>query len=404
MSKTIRFGRRSRRTHAGTTIARDVHVVCRKLVGIWCGSNFRSRCALESAWRAALATWKLVGCDSLVASRSDATLIRSRRRWSMESSQGNVTQTYKCERCQELRDLSLHLHELSLYCDLLSNVRELVKRERGEITPTDEFSSTSNISKWLRLAGQLHKVAIDAYQYQEAHLYCEPVDEFLSSESRHHADWLTPLTRFLFVSNALEECYRFMSPRYEVVYEESKSDSRPEYRRNSSAKAVYLLDKATTIALPAHYEHLIENYRKLVLYYAKSFSIRCDVAVEAESRLGYGLDLVRTVRNNIAHGGFPVVNNPEYSSSKSNIKRNLVNLLGQSSRMASLNIQMLLAIEPLAFDSMMAMQYGSDDDDETGTRFRAHCNQNYLLNLHLIQDFGLNESDYFRLLRAENDQ
>ena len=37
-------------------------------------------------------------------------------------------------------------------------------------------------------------------------------------------------------------------------------------------------------------------------------------------------------------------------------------------------------------------------DDEYGEYFQSRCNTKYLMDIHLINDFGLNETDYFTIM------
>jgi hypothetical protein len=58
---------------------------------------------------------------------------------------------------------------------------------------------------------------------------------------------------------------------------------------------------------------------------------------------------------------------------------------------------MLVALAGNPFESELYRQHQLDD--EYGEFFQRQCNTEYLLNIHLINDFGLNESGYFEMLR-----
>lgn len=109
----------------------------------------------------------------------------------------------------------------------------------------------------------------------------------------------------------------------------------------------------------------------------------------------YGLQLVRNVRNHVAHGVFPLLENPEYSMNDDHLaRRNTINLLNQCTRIGAIGIQLMLAIDNDGFHSIL---YGEHCDDfDYGTYFSENMNREYLVNLHRSQDFGLNESAYFR--------
>lgn len=303
---------------------------------------------------------------------------------------------FKCEKCKELRELPLHLHELALFSELLLN-EHIVYERKKQVVLEKGLAQTKSIAKWLRLASQLERVDLNPFRYEVAHFYCEPVSDMLGSNAKHHESIITPLTRFVYVSNALEECYRFASPAYEIAYERLRKQSpKSEYLRNYSAQAAYLLEsRSNGVEMPAHYDHLVENYRKIIRLYADQLHSKFDMELDVSHGLSYGLCLVRNIRNQIAHGTFPIIDDPEFTFEfeKPHAKRNLINLLSQSSRIAALNIQLLL--------TMISAGFASDEyqaiceDDSYGEYFEKNCTFSYLLNLHLIQKFGLNESDYF---------
>lgn len=290
-----------------------------------------------------------------------------------------------------------------MYCDYLGNERTAFNRRKGQRV-VDRPVRTTTIGKWLRLASQLEKVDLNTYRYQEAHIYCEPVDEALGSDVQHFASIATPLTRFVFVCNALEEAYRFISPTYENMYELALSTpERPEYQRSPSMQAAYLLDaRRDTFPLPPDHEHLVDNLLKIASQYAAASATTLDFGDKTQTDLSFGLNIVRNLRNHIAHGVFPILDNPEYSmGSATSEKRNLVNLLYQLSRIAGLGIQMILACDN---DGFASSEYSYVcNDEQYGEFFRDSCNLRYLLSLHREQNFGLNESDYFRLSTSHGE-
>lgn len=295
-----------------------------------------------------------------------------------------------------MRELPLHLHELAMFSELLLNEHVVYERKK-QVVLEKGLAKTKSIAKWLRLASQLERVSLNPFRYEVAHIYCEPVNDMLGSNAEHHESIITPLTRFVYVSNALEEGYRFLSPAYEIAYERLlKQSSKSEYLRNYSAQAAYLLEsRSSSIELPTHYDHLVDNYRKVIKLYAEQFHSKFDMELDVPHGLSYGLCLVRNIRNQIAHGTFPIIDDPEYTFEfeQPHAKRNIVNLLSQSSRIAAINIQLLLAMVSTGFASAEYQSICTDYD--YGEYFENNCTFSYLLNLHLIQKFGLNERDYF---------
>ena len=316
----------------------------------------------------------------------------------------DINRQFKCAKCQELRELPLHLHELAMFSELLLNEHNVYERKKGVVKQKGK-AHTKNIAKWLRLASQLERVELNPFRYEEAHIYCEPVNDMLTSNAQHHETIITPLTRFIYVANALEEIYRFISPLYEAAYDILQKQSlKPEHIRTYSAQSAYLLEKEQeNIKLPRHYNHLVDNFLKIVKLYTDQFHSHFDMDLENSKGLSFGLCLVRNIRNQIAHGSFPIIEDPEYTCEfyEPHTKRNIINLLGQASRISAINIQMLLA---MASDGL-----GSDEheascmDYDYGDYFKEHCTFHYLLNLHVIQDFGLNESDYFAFSSEEDE-
>lgn len=300
----------------------------------------------------------------------------------------------------ELRKLPLHLYELSLYCNLLANQRPVFSRKKGNLLKVGDVH-TNTIANWLRLAAQIETVVLDTHIFQVADLYCDPVYESLLAEAKHHQQIITPLTRTMFTFNALEECYRLLSQPYKALYDHAiASEKSTEYLKNYSAQAAYVMRLSLYQKdMPLHYDHLVENYIKIVRVYLREFPGKFDVNLNGSSDADYSLALIRNIRNHIAHGIFPIIDDPDSMLSDDHhiIKVNLINLLNQSTRLAALNIQLLVALAGNPFESELYRQHQLDD--EYGEFFQHQCNTEYLLNIHLINDFGLNESGYFEMLR-----
>jgi len=294
---------------------------------------------------------------------------------------------FKCETCRGLRPLEFHLHELSRYCDLLDNSRTAIRNKGFSSSDT----TTSGISKWLLLSSQVHEVLMDTSQFEEAHLYCEPVLDLQKSDANHRGSLATRLTRFVFFCNALEETYRFSELSYDRLNKGKKSGSRS---RSMKAAAV-LKEYSGTLKLPADFGHLSENLFKLTKIYETGLSVKLERSVQDTADITLGLDLVRCLRNHVAHGIFPILENPEYSWKMSpELHRAVLNLLNQAVRVGTLNIQLLLAVDNDGFRSQLYDELS--DDPETGDYFSRNCTSDYLLSLHRNQDFGLNERSYFR--------
>lgn len=315
------------------------------------------------------------------------------------------TNQARCAKCQELRSLSLHLFELSLYCDLLASERTVFERSKGEKSEAGTVRTTS-IANWLRLAAQVDRVILDTHIFQISDLYCEPVNEALNAEAQHHQQIITPLTRLIFVFNALEESYRLFSAPYEALYDLRSASARStKYLKSYSAQAAYILRYSVeSDAMPRYYDHLQDILRRISKRYSEDFHGRFDIDLDDQSPSNdYGLSLIRNLRNQIAHGVFPIIDNPEESISAADVitKRNLINLLNQAARLSAMSIQALLKVAAITFESVRYFQLVSDD--EYGEYFQNACTPDYLNNIHLINDFGLNERDFFEMMRRADE-
>lgn len=285
-----------------------------------------------------------------------------------------------------------------MFCELLENTHTVYKYSHKSFRK-DGSTQTVNIAKWLRLASQIESVEMNPFRYEEAHLWCEPIAEKLDSDANHHTAIITPLTQFIYISNALEETYRFMSPLYKTHYEHIKIVTpKLERKRNYSAQASWLIDEVfSKINVPTHYNHIVDNFLSLTKKYQSNFNVTFDVELQNNGNLSYGLSLVRNIRNHIAHAIFPIIENPEYTFEFSNpqTKRLILYLLSHASRVAAMNIQILLGITNDGFKSD-GYVYLLDDPDY-GDRIESLFTLEYLNTLHIEQEFGLNESAQWQL-------
>lgn len=302
---------------------------------------------------------------------------------------------FRCASCAGLRSVALHLHELSRVCDMLNNVRIPPNSKQTKIQGS--MPNTVGIGKWLLAASQVAEVVMDTSQFEEAHFYCEPVLDLQKSDAEHRGGLATRLTRFVFFCNALEEAYRFFEVTYDARYlDEASLAAKGKRLKTSSMKAgAVLRESANRLVLPADFPHLVQNLAHLAGIYERGLSVKLERAVDDPADLAYGLDIIRCLRNHVAHGTFPILDNPEYSwNMTEQMWRAVLNFLNQAVRVGALYIQLLLAIDSDGFQSPLYDELSEDPD--TGGYFSAHCTVDYLLSLHRTQSFGLNESSYFR--------
>lgn len=160
-------------------------------------------------------------------------------------------------------------------------------------------------------------------------------------------------------------------------------------------QAMLILDKRNHLSVPYGFQHLTENLLKISDIYFRQFGGKLDVGDREIGDKSYGLQLVRNVRNHVAHGVFPLLENPEYSMNADHLtRRNTINLLNQCTRIGAIGIQLILAADNDGFQSILYEENCYDFD--CGSYFSKNMNSEYLINLHRSQEFGLNESAYFR--------
>lgn len=106
-----------------------------------------------------------------------------------------------CPKCTSNRYLDLHLYELSEYCRYIGANKGYCEYGSTRIVTTEAIAS------WLRLAAELDEVQINSWKFDDgvASMYCGPVADQISSNSYHYSSYSTVLTRFIYVSSALEE-------------------------------------------------------------------------------------------------------------------------------------------------------------------------------------------------------
>jgi hypothetical protein len=291
-----------------------------------------------------------------------------------------------------------------MFCDLLDNDHPVYRLEQ-KVKSECGRARTNNVSKWLRLASQIDSVKMNMFRYEQAHQYCEPVAEELYSNANHYSSIVTPLTRFVFVANALEETYRFASPSYEEKFSFYKvSNPRLERKRDYSMQAAWLLEETLSETdAPTHYRHKVDILLRLTKLYQSNFNVKFYTDLECVGGISYGLSLVRDIRNQIAHAEFPIIDDPEYTHefSEPSNKRLIIQLLELASRIAAMNIQMLLRVTNDGFNSDGYHYLCSDPD--YGDRLESLCTTSYLDRLHIEQEFGLNESSMWGLRDIWND-
>lgn len=246
---------------------------------------------------------------------------------------------------------------------------------------------TSVIGDWLRLASQLERVEINTWKYAgDDGLWCGTAADRYSSDSMHFTEYSTALTRYIFVCNALEETYRFVAHHYDCIAR-NEGITRKNALTKPSMKTAFLVDRFEQSDLPDDFQHISGNLVVFFKDYEKQYSPKLTgMNRVSDSDLSYALHLTRNLRNHIAHGVFPLVDNFDYSSNPPLIL--FQSLLFHACRVATLYMQALLGKYCGRFQSH---EYRSIQDahGEEFDRFIEHCTIDYSRKLHINGPFSL---------------
>ncbi|MBO2601871.1 hypothetical protein I6M34_01895 [Shewanella algae] len=279
-----------------------------------------------------------------------------------------------CSKCKCLRPISNHLYELARLGELLNNSNEFISEERSRVV------STYDLSQWLKLAAQLVSVKVDAWKFSGVDgLWCRPAADMYDSDSKHYSNFCFHLNRFIYTYNALEEVYKFLDGHYSDI---------PKKVRSHSIKFAILLDNSEELLIPENFWHLSENFQNIVGRYHSAFQRKIDSEMMFNGKASYALDLIRNIRNHIAHGVFPIVENPDYDIFDGKMSL-VVKLLGHSCRLAALYIQIAFMNFNHGFEGDINLFVDTLDDSMVEPFLIKH-----LHNAHLISDFGLNPNEF----------
>lgn len=248
--------------------------------------------------------------------------------------------------------------------------------------------TTEAIGNWLRLASQLDEVKIDAWKFAGSDgFYCESAADRYDSDTSHYTEFSTELTRFIFICNALEEIYRFFVQNYDLLPNVQRMAENKRLRE-PSMKAAFLIDLCHDKDLPLNFSHYVARLDKAYAFYRKKFSPHMTGMEGVKpDNVSYGLHLVRNLRNHVAHGVFPLIENPEYDGDDERTRPWLIELLKQACRVSALNIQLLLTKHHTGFNSY---EYDQVIGAVGGMfkRFLKNCTPKYGRSLHTKARFS----------------
>ncbi|TGG91791.1 hypothetical protein E4656_15520 [Natronospirillum operosum] len=287
----------------------------------------------------------------------------------------------ECQICSELRSLPEHLYEMAEYCTYLDNKTEY------SISDNKREVRTQVIGNWLKLASNLESVNINAWKHvgNDA-FWCGAAADQYDSDSRIFTKYSTGLTRFIYISYALEETYRFVSPRYNEVAKKAAFNATRKIKK-SSVQSALLCDQFRASELPRNFQHIVDNFLHFFDQYYKYYQPGMSGLEEVSpNSTSYGLHIIRNLRNQMAHGVFPIMNEyiDPYDSPMIPI---LINLLHHASRVSVLYMQALIGNFSSDFQSYdyraIEDAYGKPFDF-----FLENCNKDYALSLHFKGHFS----------------
>lgn len=295
-----------------------------------------------------------------------------------------------CPTCSGTRGLDEHLIEVSFAAHFLGNTSPYLS-EHG----TTKIR-TETIGDWLRLAAQLEKVEVDTWKFESSDgLYCGSIGDNIDAHAKHYTTHATALTRFMFVCSGLEEAYRFIDHLYGPL-SARKGTAKGLLKRTSSLRAVALLDdlfeSEGVLAMPQDFRHHCNNFIMLFDRYKASHAAALGgMGLLAEGRLTFALQLVRNLRNHVAHGTFPLGPPAEYGGHEDS--EELVLLLRHACRVSALYIQIILRWFSLGFESYeyRAIEGGNGKEFD---HFIENCTLEYIQDLHVKCDFALHKDLY----------
>ncbi|MGN8261613.1 hypothetical protein ACLEJW_20095 [Pseudomonas sp. SMSB3] len=309
----------------------------------------------------------------------------------MSADDSKLDAPQSCSICSATRGLSEHLVEVGLAASYLGNSSTYTS-EHGTAT-----IRTETIGDWFRLAAQLENVEVNTWKFEssEAGFYCGTVADNINAHSEHYTKHATALTRFIFVCNALEEAYRFIDHLYGPITVRM-GIAKGQFKRTSSLRVVVLLDdlfeRAGAAVMPRSFEHHCGNFIGFFnRYKAEHNAAVGGIDPGAEKLPSYALQLVRNLRNHVAHGTFPLGPPSDYGGYKDS--EELVLMLRHACRVVALYTQIILRWFSPGFESW---DYNSirDSHSKEFDRFLEKCTLEYVLDLHLKSDFALHQDPY----------
>ncbi len=150
-----------------------------------------------------------------------------------------------------------------------------------------------------------------------------------------------------------------------------------------------LFEREGTSAAPRDFEHHCGNFIGLFNRYKAAHSAAVGgIDVGAEHRSTYALQLVRNLRNHVAHGTFPLGPPADYGGYEDS--EELLLMLRHACRVSALYMQIILRWFSTGFESYDYRAIPSANGREFD-RFIEKCTLEYVQELHVKGAFALHE-------------
>ena len=229
---------------------------------------------------------------------------------------------------EHLVDLRYHS---ALLADVLGHPHIAMDRRREIIMRDGETLDWMNASSWLHFAASVNDVSVDTAYFDESVMMCGRANDYHNAKSDLFSELASAMTTFGFCWNALESVIKVIDP--------------PRVPRNIKSNArlidngIYFLATEYEPRLPVRCYNetaggLLDLVRQLP-YYRTSCAIQFDSFMTMP---GYGLHIVRKIRNKFAHGTIELPEPEEWSQSPPRDTE----LIAESTRVVLLTMQMML--------------------------------------------------------------
>jgi hypothetical protein len=263
--------------------------------------------------------------------------------------------------------VSQHAYELSKV------LGELFYESPTGYEAPEQLESCLQAANWLNIAAGILSVSLDTSRYDESIMYCGRAAEYEDKNTELMKDWIAQLVIFGMIWNAFERIGRYINPV--SIPKEIKA------RRTPISDLLYFLTKASYCdPIIPYYSRALNDLRRL-LEVERGVPSVSQIFTKPEyiDHKSLGAHVVRTIRNELAHGDryLPIPEN--WGGDKSLTEQEALHgqLISASSRILLVTIQMLLMSILGASDVEISDPRGYDDDSAYKVVYNLHLDDPY---------------------------